>query len=147
MTEHIHAFLSQWTTAELAGDAETLAALLTDDFSGVGPLGFILPRPAWLERHRQGLVYELFSLEEIQIRLYGDVAVVTARNNARGTYQGHPLPEALRATLVMASNAQAVGLGAVHMSFIAGTQGSPLMPGPADSVESSAATNADQEAR
>src|SRR5580658_9292912 len=96
MSEHIHAFLAQWTIAERAGDAETLATLLTDDFSGVGPLGFILPRPAWLNRYRQGLAYEQFSLEEIRIRLYGDVAVVTARNNTRGRYQGQPLPEALR---------------------------------------------------
>ena len=103
--------------------------------AGVGPLGFILPRPAWLDRHRQGLAYEQFSLEEIQIRLYDEVAVVTARNNARGTYQGQPLPEALRATLVIASNSKQVRLAAVHMSFIAGTQGSPPMPGPTDSAE------------
>jgi hypothetical protein len=57
MSEHIHAFRSEWTTAERSGDGETLATLLTDDFSGVGPLGFILPRPAWLDRHRQGLAY------------------------------------------------------------------------------------------
>ena len=147
MSEPIYAFLSQWTTAERAGDAETLATLLIDDFCGVGPLGFILPRPAWLDRHRQGLAYEQFSLEEIQIRLYGDVAVVTARNNARGTYQGQPLPEALRATLVIVSNSEAMRLAAVHMSFIAGTQGSPPMPGPTDSVDSSAATNADRKER
>ena len=122
MSENLHAFLSQWTTAELAGDTETLATLLTDDFAGVGPLGFILPRPAWLDRYRQGLAYEQFSLEEIQMRLYGDVAVVTARNNARGSYQGQPLPEALRATLVIACDSEALQLAAVHMSFVAGTR-------------------------
>lgn len=145
MSENLHAFLSQWTTAELAGDTETLATLLTDDFAGVGPLGFILPRPAWLDRYRQGLAYEQFSLEEIQMRLYGDVAVVTARNNARGSYQGQPLPEALRATLVIACDSEALQLAAVHMSFVAGTQGSPPMPGPTDSSESNAATSADRE--
>ncbi len=148
MSEPIHAFLSLWTTAERAGDAETLATLLADDFCGVGPLGFILSRPAWLDRYRQGLAYQQFSLEEIQIRLYGDVAVVTARNNARGTYQGQPLPEALRATLVIASNSQASRLAAIHMSFIAGTpQGSAPMPGPTNSTESGAATNTDREER
>ncbi len=93
MSEHIHAFLSKWATAERAGDVEALASLLTGDFCGVGPLGFVLPRPEWLDRHHQGLDYEQFSLEEIQIRLYGYVAVVTARNNARGTYQGQPFPK------------------------------------------------------
>jgi ketosteroid isomerase-like protein len=147
MAEHIHALLSKWTTAERAGDAEALATLLTDDFCGVGPLGFILPRPAWLDRHRQGLTYEQFSLQEIQIRIYDKVAIVTARNNARGTYQGQPLPEALRVTVVLASNLEVVRLATVHMSFIAGTQGSPPMPGPIDSTESSAATNAEEKER
>jgi ketosteroid isomerase-like protein len=147
MTERIHAFLSRWTTAERTGDSDTLAALLTDDFYGVGPLGFVLLRPAWLTRHRQGLAYKQFGLEEIRIRLYGDVAVVTGRNNARGTYQGQPLSEALRTTLVVTSNSEVVQLSAIHMSFIAGTRGSPPMPGPGNSVESSAATSADREER
>lgn len=147
MPEHIHAFLSKWTAAERAGDAEELATLLTDNFSGVGPLGFVLPRTAWLDRYRQGLTYEQFSFEEIQIRLYGDVAVVTARNSARGTYQGQPLPEALRATLVVASSSEAVRLAAIHMSFIAGAQGSPPMPGPTLHTEGSTATIADREER
>ena len=149
MSDHIHAFLSQWTTAERSGDADTLATLLTDDFSGVGPLGFVLLRPAWLDRHHQGLAYEQLSLEEIQIRLYlyGEVAVVTARNSARGTYQDQPLPEALRATLVIVPKSEGLELAAVHMSFIAGTQGSPPLPGSSDSTARSAATNPDREER
>ena len=147
MSEHIEVFLSEWTAAERAGATEKLAALLTEDFCGVGPLGFILPRPAWLGRHQQGLVYEHFGLEEIQVRYYGDVAVVVARNNARGTYLGHSLPEAVRSTLVIASNSEALRMTAIHMSFIAGTQCSPPLPGPSDSADSSAATNPDREER
>jgi len=149
MSEHIHAFLSKWTTAERSGDAEMLATLLTPDFAGVGPLGFVLPRPAWLDRYRQGLAYEQFSLEEIEIRpyLYGEVAIVTARNNARGTYKGQPLPEVLRATLVIVPKSEGLELAAVHTSFIAGTHGSPPMPGPTDDADSSAATNEDGEGR
>ncbi len=100
--------------------------------------------PHGLDRHRQGLAYEQFSLEELQIRRYGGVAVVLARNNARGTYQRQPLPEALRATLVIASGSETVRLAAVHMSFIAGTQGSPPVPGPTDSAETSATTNEEE---
>jgi hypothetical protein len=136
MPDHIHGYLPKW---ELAGDAETLATLPTDDF---GPLGFVLPWPAWMDRHRQGLAYEQFSFEEIQIRLYDDVAVVTARNLARGTYQGPPLPEGLQATLVIASNSEGVGPATAHMSFIAGTLGSPPVPGLTDSAESGTATSA-----
>jgi hypothetical protein len=142
MSDHIHAFLSEWTTAERTGDAETLATLLADDFTGVGPLGFVLDRPAWLDRYRQGLAYEQFSLDEIHIRLYGEVAVVGARANARGTHQDRPISESLRVTLVIASRWEAVRLATVHMSFIAGTRGSPPMPAPIGSAESSADQNA-----
>jgi len=132
MTQSIDSFLSAWTTAERAGDIEKLDALLADDFYGVGPLGFILPRPAWLARHRQGdLVYEAFDLGEIRTQLHGEVAVVTARNNTRGSYQGHPIPGAVRATLVIEADAGSRRLAAIHMSFIAGTPGAPPVPGAA----------------
>src|SRR5690348_7421146 len=72
----IDSFLSNWTAAERAGDTAALDALLTDDFVGVGPLGFTLPKSAWLARHMQGgLTYETFDLEETLIRLHGDAAL------------------------------------------------------------------------
>jgi ketosteroid isomerase-like protein len=145
VTDHISAFLSEWTTAERAGDTEKLATLLTDDFYGVGPLGFLLPRQAWMGRHGQGLVYEYFGLEEVQVRLYGDIALVAARNNALGTFQGHPLPEALRATLVIRSDPDAWRLAAIHMSFMAGTQGSPPLPPASDPAVGRAHTRAGRE--
>jgi ketosteroid isomerase-like protein len=132
MTEPLDTFLSNWTGAERAGDTETLAALLTDDFYGVGPLGFLLPKPAWLDRHRHALAYEAFDVEEIQVHHLGEIAVVTARNNTRGTYRGAPLPEALRATLVIANASGARRLAVIHMSFIAGTRGAPSIPATAD---------------
>ena len=130
MSEHVGAFLSKWTAAEGAGDVEALGVLLTDDFYGVGPLGFVLPRHAWLARHHEGLAYEHFGLEEIHIHLHDGVAVVTARHDARGHYRDQPLPGSLRVTLVVASESEAPQLAAVHMSFIAGMPGSPPLAAP-----------------
>jgi len=135
MSERLEAFLSEWTTAERIGDVEKLATILTEDFYGVGPLGFVLPRAAWLDRHRQGLVYESFGLDDLQIHHFGGVGLVTARNNTRGTYHGQPLPEALRATLLIPTNSATTALAAIHMSFIAGTPGSPPLPVAANPTE------------
>ena len=129
MTDSIDSFLGQWSAAEQAADTGRLEKLLTDDFAGVGPLGFILPRQAWLARHRSGdLRYDSFGLAEVQTRVYGQAAVVTARNDTRGSYQGHPVPEATRATLVLVGDAGNWRLAAIHLSFIAGTPGAPPIP-------------------
>ena len=77
------------------------------------------------------LASQAFSLEEVQACPIGPgTVVVTARNNTRGSYQGHPIPAATRATLVLASNGSRWQLAAIHMSFIAGTPGAPPIPGP-----------------
>jgi ketosteroid isomerase-like protein len=126
----IDSFLAEWVAAEQNGDVGVLENLLTSDFTAVGPLGFILPKAAWLARHRQGdLSYESFELADVQARVIGEVAVITSRNNSRGSYQGHPLPEAVRATLVLVSDSGTWRLTAIHMSFIAGTPGAPPIPG------------------
>jgi hypothetical protein len=124
-------FLSEWAAAEAAGDTTALETLLADGFIAVGPLGFILPRPAWLDRHSSGdLVYEEFSLDEVQARpVNQDTTVVIARNNAHGSYRGHPIPEASRASILLASRDGHWQLAAIHLSFIAGTAGAPPIPG------------------
>jgi ketosteroid isomerase-like protein len=128
--QEVDSFLTGWAVAEQAGDTATLDTLLTQDFTAVGPLGFILPKRAWLARHRsRDLAYDAFGVGEVNTRIFGDTAVVTARNNTRGSYQGHPVPEAVRATLVLVTEAGGWQLATLHMSFIAGTRGAPAIPG------------------
>jgi ketosteroid isomerase-like protein len=129
IADNIQVFLDQWTVAEQAGNTDEVDRLLTDDFAGIGPLGFNLPRQAWLDRHRsRDLRYDCFNLTEIQTRVYGPVAVVTARNDTGGSYQGQPIPEATRATLVLVNEDSKWQLAAIHMSFIAGTLGASPLP-------------------
>jgi ketosteroid isomerase-like protein len=128
--DDITTFLDTWTDAERAGDATTIDRLLTDDFVGVGPLGFQLPKPAWLVRHQTGdLHYDTFSFDEINARVHGDAAVITARHTAKGTFAGHPIPESVRATLVLVRDGGDRQLAGIQFSYIAGTPGAPPMPG------------------
>ena len=143
MTDSIQTFLDLWSAAEHTGDTERLDALLAGDFAGIGPLGFTLPKQAWLARHRSGdLRYHSFALAEVQARAYGQAAVVTARANAPGAYQSHPIPEATRATLVLVSEVGIWRLAAIHMSFIADTPGAPPIPGGAAPEQSRPASAA-----
>jgi ketosteroid isomerase-like protein len=141
MTNGSATFLAEWAAAERAGDTAKLRTILTDDFLGVGPVGFVLSKDAWLSRFANGLAYQSFELDELQPRLYGDSAVVTARalgrlrTVGRGTIGGRPLPfEAVRATLALVRRSDRWQIAGIHMSFIAGTPGAPAVPGAAPSA-------------
>jgi 3-oxoacyl-[acyl-carrier protein] reductase len=142
MTDEMETTLAAWAAAERAGDTGELEVLLRDEFYGVGPLGFVMPKPAWIDRHRQGLVYEAFELDEVEIRRLGDVALIRARNDTRGTFQGHPLPVSVRATIVIVTGAEASQLAAVHLSFIAGTPGAPPLQAAINRFEAATALHA-----
>jgi hypothetical protein len=60
-----------------------------------------MSKTAWLYRQTSGdLRYDELRLDDIATRQYGACAVTTARWNARGTAQGHPIPETTRLTLI-----------------------------------------------
>ena len=92
MTASIRSFLGEWSAAERAGDAGKLDSLPTEDFAGIGPVGFLLPQAEWLTRHQQGLSYESFGRGQTTVRARGDVAIITARLTQRGTAFCNPIP-------------------------------------------------------
>lgn len=125
----IDQFIQTWSAAERDGDAVTTERLLTDDFVGVGPVGYELSKAAWLQRQTGGeLRYDHLSLDEVTTRDHGSSAVTTARWNAKGTARGNPIPEATRVTLVTVDDQGQRRLAALHFSFIAGTPGAPGGP-------------------
>src|SRR3954447_8381884 len=88
-TRQLEEFVQEWAAAELRGDATFLEGALTDDFVGVGPLGFMLTKKQWLSRYESGdLAYESLALDELAARFYGSAAVATCRQSQSGTYQG-----------------------------------------------------------
>ena len=98
----VNTFIEAWADAERDGDAVTTDRLLTDDFVGIGPLGFELAKSAWLQRQTiGGLHYDRLSLDEISTRAHGDCAITTVRWNAQGNAACFaPSRKRPRATLV-----------------------------------------------
>jgi ketosteroid isomerase-like protein len=120
-TEELKKLVEDWAAAELRGDAAFLGSALADDFIGIGPRGFMLTKDQWLKRHESGkLRYESFGWDEVQVRLYGEAAVVTGRQSAEGKYEAYDLSEPFRATLVLVKQQGRWLLAGLHLSPIAG---------------------------
>lgn len=118
--------LTTWADAERRCDAATTDDLLTEDFLGIGPVGFQLPKGAWLQRLTDGhLHYEELSLTEVTISEYSDSAVAVARLNTRGSAHGNPLPTTRNTFHLVRVNDEWHIAGIQH-SFIAGAPGSPV---------------------
>jgi hypothetical protein len=80
-----------WATAELQGDVAFLERLLSDDFIGVGPLGFLLSKQEWLARHQTGdMKYDVHTLDEVKVRAYNEAAIVIGRLTKGRDLSGQP---------------------------------------------------------
>lgn len=90
-----------WAAAETRGDVAFLEKTLTDDFIGIGPLGFMLSKQEWIERLQSGdLKYQSLTLDEVRVRVYNDAAILTGRQVQNATYRGNPINAQLRTMLV-----------------------------------------------
>ena len=101
MSNDIDTLLTAWTDAERTGDGPALDGLLTSDFVGIGPVGFMLPKDAWLARFGPDLRYDSLDLDEVSTRRYGDATLVVARQHAAGEARGNPVPPDTRVSFVV----------------------------------------------
>jgi hypothetical protein len=121
MNADLQDFGRRWVDAELRADVDSLDALLDDDFIAVGPLGFLLTKAQWLDRHRGGdLKYQSMTWEPGSIRTFGEVAVIIGTQTADSTYQDNPVPfQTLRVTQIAVNRDERWLLAGLHMSQVA----------------------------
>ena len=56
----------RWVRAEISADVQALDIMTTDDFTLVGPLGFVLTKPEWLQRYQCGVLrFESLQWDEL----------------------------------------------------------------------------------
>lgn len=92
--------VQRWASAELNGDVDAYDDLMTADFNGVGPVGFVLTRQQWTDRFRGDLKNEEFEVKDTHVRVYGDAAVVEAVQAQKTTVRGHDSSGEFRVVVV-----------------------------------------------
>ncbi|MCZ9883285.1 nuclear transport factor 2 family protein [Arthrobacter sp. B2a2-09] len=109
-----------WARAERNADAAALDKLLAEDFTAVGPRGFLLARAQWLQRYQEAaLVNEQFEWSINTVRTYGDSAVLIGIQNQRASYLGHPSNGQFRVTQIMIRKDERWQLAGLHLSPMA----------------------------
>ncbi len=85
--------------AVVANDAEAIGKFLADDWVIVDPDGGIVDKARFLGVIKSGvLTHELMESEDVQVRSYGDAAVVTALTTSKGKFGGQEFSSRERAT-------------------------------------------------
>lgn len=112
----------RWADAEQRGDVATLDAITADNFTLVGPAGFVLNKQQWLDRYRTGaLVTRSLNWDEIEVRDYAEAAVAIGCLTQQATYQDHPADGRFRAThIAVRDGGDRWLLAGLHLSPIGG---------------------------
>ena len=123
--KELNELAEDWARAELDGDVISLKEILADDFLAVGPRGFVLTKGQWIARHETGsLRYGSFGLDEVEVRSYGEAAIVVCRQTAAGVYEDdngrYDIDESFRATLVFVDQDGGRRLAGLQLSPILG---------------------------
>ena len=123
-TDTLDQRIDTWVDAEIAGDTDALDALATDDLVLVGPFGFVLDRPAWLDRYRDGgLLTTGLTFTDRQVRDLGEVAIVIGVHEQKASYAGRPNDGRFRVTQIWTASDGPPMLAGLHVSQITAPPG------------------------
>jgi ketosteroid isomerase-like protein len=80
-----------WDQAILRKDAKAIADNMSVDFRHIGKAGDIADRAAFLkDLLSPDLVIHPYAVEDFDVRIYGDSALLCGRTRMTGTYKGQP---------------------------------------------------------
>lgn len=91
----------EWTAAILRNDAEAISRFISEDWVIIGPEGNVIERARFLEVIQSGeLTHDSMESEACRVRVYGDMALVTAVARSSGKYKGDAFVTNERSTSV-----------------------------------------------
>lgn len=88
-----------FANAVVSNDADAIGKFLADNWEIIDPDGKIIDKPRFLSVVKSGtLTHQLMESSEMNVRSYGDSAVVTALTKSKGKFAGQEFTTEERAT-------------------------------------------------
>lgn len=112
----IRDLIDTYVQAELTGDGSAYADLLTEDFRGIGPVGFVLTAKQWAARHDGDLENHEFTIIEPRTRAYGTTIVVDGVQRQVTTARGADTSGEFRISLVCVADGDAWRIAQAQLS-------------------------------
>jgi ketosteroid isomerase-like protein len=121
--EELIALSHEWDRAMVTNDAEAIGGYMAEDWVIVGSDGSVGDKAAFLALVKSGaLTHDVMESEDLNVRVYGDTAVVTARGVSGGKYQGQPFRELERVSCVFVRQQGKWRCVLTHLSRLAPTE-------------------------
>ena len=97
----IRQLMSELANAQLKNDTAALDRIWADDFIFTNSSGEVQTKAHRLAEFKSGeLKFESLSIDDVQVRVYGDTAVVTSRGTVKGQRRGQDISGQSRSTSV-----------------------------------------------
>ena len=92
--DELIALAREWDRSMVANDADAIGRYMADDWVIVGSDGRVGDRATFLGLVTSGvLTHDVMESHDLEVRLYGETAVVLSRGISGGKYQGRPFRE------------------------------------------------------
>lgn len=122
LNAELKAVVAAWDQAMIHNDADTIGQFMHDDWVIIGSDGGVSDKATFLALIRQGrLTHHTMTSEDLQIRGYGDVAVLIATGISAGRFDGHRFRENERQSNVFVREHSTWRCVMTHLSRLPGT--------------------------
>jgi len=122
-SEEVIATAREWDRAMVTNDAEAIGRYMDEDWTIIGSDGSVGDKASFLALIESGtLSHDVMESDEMNVRVYGDSAVVTSRGVSGGQYQGGSFREVERVSCVFVRREGLWKCVLTHLSRIAGRE-------------------------
>src|SRR5262249_39913786 len=100
--EELNTLETEWALAFVKNDAAAIGRYMADDWMVISSDGNVIDKATFLGLIKAGvLTHDQMAFADVNVRVYGDSAVVTSRATSRGKIRGEPFSELERSTDVL----------------------------------------------